>query len=52
MFQIIKGINNLEIDLITKTNYLIEFLKILLKSKLLSETLSGIYERLSLIQDY
>ena len=44
----IKGINNLEIDLITKTNYLIEFLKILLKSKLLSETLSGIYERFNL----
>ena len=44
----IKGINNLEIDLITKTNYLIEFLKILLKSKLLSEALSGIYERFNL----
>ena len=44
----IKGINDLEIDLITKTNYLIEFLKILLKSKLLSETLSGIYERFNL----
>ena len=44
----IKGINGLEIDLITKTNYLIEFLKILLKSKLLSETLSGIYERFNL----
>jgi len=41
----IKGINGLEIDLITKTNYLIEFLKILLKSKLLSENLSGIYEK-------
>jgi len=44
----IKGINNLGIDLITKTNYLIEFLKILLKSKLLSEALSGIYERFNL----
>jgi len=44
----IKGINDLEIDLITKTNYLIEFLKILLKSKLLSETLSGVYERFNL----
>jgi len=44
----IKGVNNLEIDLITKTNYLIEFLKILLKSKLLSENLSGIYEKLNL----
>ena len=41
----IKGINGLEIDLITKTNYLIEFLKILLKSKLLSENLSGVYEK-------
>ena len=41
----IKEINNLEIDLITKTNYLIEFLRILLKSRLLSETLSGIYEK-------
>jgi len=44
----IKGINNLELDLVTKTNYLIEFLKILLRSKLLSETLSGIYERFNL----
>tara|TARA_B100001113_G_C21093484_1_gene615472 strand:- start:440 stop:1405 length:966 start_codon:yes stop_codon:yes gene_type:complete len=41
----IKEINNLEINLITKTNYLIEFLRILLKSRLLSETLSGIYEK-------
>jgi len=35
----------LEIDFITKTNYLIEFLKILLKSNLLSEELSGLYKK-------
>ena len=39
----IKNISNLDINLIMKTNYLIEFLKIILKSKLLSEDLSGIY---------
>ena len=39
----LKNVANLEIDLITKTNYLIEFLKILLKSRLLSEELSGSY---------
>ena len=39
----LKNVANLEIDLITKTNYLIEFLKILLKSRLLSEKLSGSY---------
>ena len=31
--------------MITKANYLIEFLKILLKSKLICEPLSGIYKR-------
>ena len=41
----IKNISNLEIDFVTKTNYLIEFLKILLKSKLLSEELSGLYKK-------
>ena len=41
----IKNISSLEIDLIMKANYLIEFLKILLKSKLLSEDLSGIYKK-------
>ena len=41
----IKNISNLEIDFITKTNYLIEFLKILLKSNLLSEELSGLYKK-------
>tara|TARA_B100000965_G_scaffold364010_1_gene347327 strand:- start:776 stop:1744 length:969 start_codon:yes stop_codon:yes gene_type:complete len=44
----IKGVSSLKIDLITKTNYLIEFLKIILKSKLLSESLSGVYERLNI----
>ena len=39
----IKNISNLDINLIMKTNYLIEFLKIILKSKLLNEDLSGIY---------
>ena len=41
----IKNISNLEIDFVTKTNYLIEFLKILLKSNLLSEELSGLYKK-------
>lgn len=41
----IKNISSLEIDLIMKANYLIEFLKILLKSNLLSEDLSGIYKK-------
>ena len=40
----IKDISSMDIDLITKTNYLIEFLKILLRSKLLSEDMSGIYK--------
>ena len=39
----IKSITALDINLIMKINYLIEFLKIILKSKLLSENLSGIY---------
>jgi len=41
----IKNISSIEIDLVTKANYLIEFLKILLKSNLLSEDLSGIYKK-------
>ncbi|MAU69561.1 MAG: hypothetical protein CMD40_00245 [Gammaproteobacteria bacterium] len=41
----IKSITALDINLIMKINYLIEFLKIILKSKLLSENLSGIYNR-------
>ena len=39
----IKEISILDISLIMKINYLIEFLKIILKSKLLSEDLSGVY---------
>ena len=39
----IKDISILDISLIMKINYLIEFLKIILKSKLLSEDLSGVY---------
>ena len=42
--SLIKNLNNLNIDLITKLNYLIEFLKIILKSKITSEQLSGIYK--------
>ena len=41
--SLIKNLNNLNLDLITKLNFLIEFLKILLKSKILSEALSGNY---------
>ena len=41
----IKKISNLNIDLITKTNYLVEFLKIILKSRILSEELSGLYKK-------
>ena len=40
----IKNIISLEIDLIMKINYLIEFLKIILKSRLLSEDLSGVFK--------
>jgi len=39
----IKDIADLDVSLIMKINYLIEFLKIILKSRLLSEDLSGIY---------
>ena len=46
----IKNISSLEIDLIMKANYLIEFLKILLKSNLLSEDLSGIYKKYNSLQ--
>jgi len=42
--QAIKYINDLDINFISKINYLVEFLKILLKSKLTNEILSGIYE--------
>ena len=40
----IKNIISLDIDLILKINYLIEFLKIILKSRLLSEDLSGVFK--------
>jgi DNA polymerase III delta prime subunit len=39
-----KYINDLDINFISKINYLVEFLKILLKSKLTNESLSGTYE--------
>ena len=42
--QAIKYINDLDINFISKINYLVEFLKILLKSKLTNESLSGTYE--------
>jgi len=42
--QTTKYINDLDINFISKINYLVEFLKILLKSKLTNESLSGIYE--------
>ena len=42
--QILQYLSSYEIDLITKINYLIEFLKILLRSKILNEELSGLYE--------
>ena len=41
---LIKNLNNSNLDLITKLNYLTEFLKIILKSQLISESLSGIYK--------
>ena len=42
--SLIKDLSSMDINLITKTNYLIEFLKILLRSQLLSEEMSGIYK--------
>ena len=42
--QAIKYINDLDINFISKINYLVEFLNILLKSKLTNESLSGSYE--------
>ena len=40
----LKLIISLDINLVMKLNYLIEFLKIILKSKVLSENLSGVYK--------
>ncbi len=45
--QAIKYINDLDMNFISKINYLVEFLKILLKSKLTNESLSGSYESLN-----
>ena len=42
--QAIKNINDLDINFISKINYFVEFLKILLKSKLTNENLSGSYK--------
>ena len=42
--QILQHLSSYELDLITKINYLIEFLKILLRSKILNEELSGLYK--------
>jgi len=42
--QILQYLSSYELDLITKINYLIEFLKILLRSKILNEELSGLYK--------
>ena len=42
--QAIKYINDLDMNFISKINHLVEFLKILLKSKLTNESLSGTYE--------
>ena len=40
----LKNISDMDINTIEKCNYITELLKIILKSKLLSENLSGIYE--------
>ena len=45
--QSIKLINELDIKLVEKINYLVEFLKILLKSKITSNELSGSYKLLN-----
>ena len=42
--QVIKYINDLDVNFISKINYFVELLKILLKSKLTSESLSGAYK--------
>ena len=42
--QAIKYINDLNINFISKVNYFVELLKILLKSKLTNESLSGTYK--------
>jgi hypothetical protein len=42
--QVLKDINDIDIGFIEKINYLIEFLKILLKSRLTDSRLSGTYK--------
>ena len=42
--QAIKFINELDVSFITKINYLVEFLKILLRSNIINEELSGSYK--------
>ena len=42
--QAIKSLNDININLITKMNYFVEFYKIILKSRLTGEELSGIYK--------
>ena len=42
--QAIKYINDLDINFVSKVNYFVELLKILLKSKLTNESLSGTYK--------
>jgi hypothetical protein len=45
--QSIKLVNDLDLKLVEKINYLVEFLKILLKSKITSNDLSGSYKLLN-----
>jgi hypothetical protein len=42
--QAIKLLNEIDISFISKMNYFIEFYKILLKSRILEQDLSGIYK--------
>ena len=42
--QTLKDINDININFIQKINYLIEFLKILLKSRVMGDDLSGSYQ--------
>ena len=42
--SILQNLSSYDIDMNNKINYMIEFLKILLKSRLLNEKLSGVYE--------
>ena len=42
--QAIKLLNDLDISLILKMNYFVEFYKIILKARIMNEDLSGIYK--------